>query len=329
MSGNDTLNCIRYSIADIPNDTVVTLTKVRNYDSSQLFVTRMEDEDGNASFEFKDKQGQVILTRSILRNGAKDILDTYFLYDAFGNLVAVLPPEASAIFGMAPSSSWRSDTDHTLLRYAFLYKYNARNLQVAKKLPGCSWSFYIYDKGDRLIFSQDGNQRERGQWFFSIPDALGRVCFSGVCGNSLNALSNPLEGEIVKAEWQYGSSSAGTGLYKGYTLVGVPLTSPTLLQVNFYNDYSFLGKNGVPPETDAAAGYDQSAEAEGFSKRYASSAHGLLTGMLTAQFTGTSVSSYLYSVIYYDSYGRMARHIILRFFITNQQTLFGIFNITQ
>lgn len=105
-SDNDTLDCIYYSVNSSVNDTILTLTRVRNYASSELFVTRIEDEDSGVSFEFKDKLGQVILTRLVLHKGtSRTILDTYYVYDDFGNLVAVLPPEASAVFQAASVSS--------------------------------------------------------------------------------------------------------------------------------------------------------------------------------------------------------------------------------
>lgn len=307
--GNDTLNCIYYSVNGSANDTILTLTRVKSYASSELFVTRIEDEDGSASFDFKDKLGQVILTRSVLRKGtSKTILDTYYVYDNFGNLVAVLPPEASAVFQTASSSVWRSDTDQRLLSYAYLYCYDSRNLQIAKKLPGCNWTLYIYDRGNRLIFSQDGNMRARSEWYFSIPDAQGKDCFSGLCKNTFNIFSSPLISAVVKADWQAATSSdAGDGPYKGYYLSGVSLVSPAVLLVNYYNDYSFLGKNGVPIETDPSVSYDADAESEGFGQRYTTSAQGLLTGALTACLDNSGIPSYLYSVMYYDSYSQLVQ----------------------
>ena len=306
VAGNDTLDCVCYSVSGSVNDTILALARVKSYASSELFVTRVEDEDGNASFEFKDKLGQVILTRGVLRKGtSKTILDTYYVYDDLGNLVAVLPPEAFDAFRASSSSGWRSDTDETLARYAFLYKYNSRNLQVAKKLPGCDWTLYVYDKGDRLVFSQDGNMRARGEWFFSIPDAFGKECFSGLCKNTFNVFSSPLASAVVRADWYLDSSSAaGSGPYKGYYLSGVSLVSPTVLLVNYYNDYSFLGKNDIPAESDPSVSYDTDAESDGFGKRYTASARGLLTGMLTAGLDDSATPSYFYTVMYYDSDGR-------------------------
>lgn len=97
----------------------------------------------------------------------------------------------------------------------------------------------------------------------------------------------------------------GSGPYKGYYLSGVSLVSPTVLLVNYYNNDSFLGKNGVPLETDPSVSYDTAAESEGFGQRYTASAQGLLTGMQTARLDDSATPFYDYSVLYYDSYGRL------------------------
>lgn len=307
IAGNDTLNCICYAMSGAANDTILTLTRVKNYASSVLFVTRTNDEDGNTVFEFKDKLEQVVLTRQIQRDGnSKEIYDTYYIYDDFGNRVAVLPPKASDAFRASSSTSWNSNTNQTLQQYAFLYKFDSRHRQTAKKLPSCSWTLYVYDKGDRLIFSQDGNQRKRNEWAFSIPDALGRECFSGICKNLINPFADPLAGAVVEAAWRSDAATTiGTGSHKGYYLSGLSLVSPVILHVNYYDDYSFMGKNSIPNSTDVNVQYDSTTEAEGFGKRYVVSAKGLLTGTLTALLDNSAASTYLYSVMYYDCHGRL------------------------
>ena len=93
--GNDTLNCIRFSVV-LSNDTTVILQNLNAYASHELFVSRLEDEDGNTSFEFKNKLEQTLLVRQVLKDEEKyTICDTYYIYDDFGNLAVVLQPKAS------------------------------------------------------------------------------------------------------------------------------------------------------------------------------------------------------------------------------------------
>ncbi|MDD3211172.1 MULTISPECIES: RHS repeat domain-containing protein [Bacteroides] len=168
-----------------------------------------------------------------------------------------------------------------------------------KRLPGCDWTYYVYDTGDRLIFAQDGEQRARGEWSFTVPDVFGRVSVSGTCKNTLNALSatSPLNGIVVKA-----TRDNVTGTYKGYALSGITLVNPTVLNVSYYDDYAFMGTNGIPASTDANFKYDAET---GYDTRYTASTKTFLTGTLTAKLEGSSTPSYLCSVMYYDNRGRV------------------------
>lgn len=122
----------------------------------------------------------------------------------------------------------------------------------------------------------------------------------------MNPFSAPLHSVVVKAEWNSSADSAGLGLYKGYFLSGLSLEEVVILNVTYYDNYSFLGKNDFPPSTDIRVAYEQDAEIAGFGKRYIDSTKGLVTGILTAQLAGdTPISSYLYSVMYYDNRSRV------------------------
>ncbi len=293
ISGNDTLNCIYYKVTESSADTIVSIMRSGNYETSQLYVTRTTDEDGNTSFEFKDKQDQVVLTRQIVRNGSTKIMyDTYYIYDDFGNLAAVLPPLASD--AMKSAASWSNVNSTALRDYAYLYIYDGLKRCKAKRLPGTSWSYYIYDRGDRLIFSQNGEQRKSGEWSFTLPDVFGRTCVSGICMNSLNALSNTpsLYGAAVNV-----TRDNTTGTYKGYSLSGITLTSPKVLSVNYYDDYAFMGTNGIPSPNDENFRYEAISD---FGYRYDASSKTLLTGTLIAQLDESTTPTYLCSVMYYD-----------------------------
>ena len=263
-----------------------------NYPASQLYVTKLTDEDGNISYEFKDKLGRVLLTRQMEGSIAHD---TYYVYDSFNNLRAVLPPLAAD--AMTAAGTWQ-ETHSTITAYAYLYKYDNRNRCIAKKLPGADWVYYVYDNADRVIFTQDGEMRDQGKWMFSIPDVFGRVVLTGTCTNSMTYTATPLGTNVVKA-----TRSNSTNTYKGYTLAGVSLSSATVLSANYYDDYAFMGTNSIPAATDANFAYESLS---GYGTRYTGGYKGLLTGTMTAQMNASGITaSFLYSVMYYDERGRV------------------------
>ena len=150
-------NCIRYSVssADAPVNN-------GNYAKGTLRVTKAADEDRKAVYTFTDKQGQILLER---RTDSLEVLDTYYVYDDYGCLRFVLQPEYQ--------------TTANLDLFAFQYKYDDHNNCIWKKLPGVQYVTYEYDSADRLIFSQDGNQRASGKWTFYVYDSLSRLTQQG------------------------------------------------------------------------------------------------------------------------------------------------------
>lgn len=302
VSGVDTLNVIYYTVADV-RDSGMRIKNTSSYATAQLSATRVEDEDGSVLLEFKNKLGQLVLTRQVqYSETGKELYDTYYVYDNFGNLRVVIPPEAAG--GLLSNSSGWTDADINVDNYCFLYKYDYRNRCVAKKMPGCDWVYFIYDKADRLIFSQDGEQRVNGEWTFSIPDALGRIVLSGKCNNSLDYTANPLAANVVET-----NRSDITNIYKGYAPpTGISLVTPEVLSVNYYDDYTFLGNNGIPniSETQYSVVSDYGICYGDHQLVNKCKNKGLLTGVLTAQITPSGTSTiYLYSVMYYDFYGRL------------------------
>lgn len=296
VSGNTELNCvdIRLDRTVANTDTLVSFVLERNFPTGSLEVVRMTDEDGNAVFEFKNRFGQTVLHRQIDDSGA---YDTYYLYDEWGNLHAVLPPVLSD-FMRYPGSRWSNAADEEIRQYAYLYKYDARFRMIAKRLPGQGWIRYVYDKSDHPVLTQDCKQRKRGEWTFSVTDRLGRVCLTGICRNHF-ALSQSSLDTVVNAV-----RDDLSGLYKGYSISGILLMNAEVLKVNYYDDYNFMGKNGFPSSSDADYGYEPLS---GYGERRQNGAASLLTGTLTAHrdSSGVETLEYLPSVMYYDYRGRM------------------------
>ncbi|MDR0893591.1 MAG: DUF6443 domain-containing protein [Mediterranea sp.] len=306
--GNDTLNCILYEPLAVAaaTDTLVTITNAGNYATAQLFVTRTEDEDGNASLEFKDKQGKVVLIRQIndKEDGTKETFDTYYIYDLYGNKVAVLPPEASD--RLKATGTWTNANSAVLRDYAFLYLYDGRNRNIAKRQPGQQWTYYVYDTADHLVFTQTGNLRAQGKWMFTLQDAFDRDCLTGLCSNPLNPFAAAPLASVVK------TTRSASGTFHGYTLSGVTLSNPVLLDAKYYDDYAFIGANGFP--ASSAFAYDSSLETDGFGQRYTASSKTMLTGEKIARLdNGSTPTVYDYTVNYYDY-----RHRLIQTKSTNQ-----------
>jgi hypothetical protein len=133
----------------------------------------------------------------------------------------------------------------------------------------------------------------------SHAQVVDKTISSGTCKNILNALSatSPLNGIVVKA-----TRDNVTGTDKGYFLSGITLVSSTVLNVSYYDDYAFMGTNGIPASTDANFKYDAET---GYDTRYTASAKTFLTGALTAKLEGSSTPSYLCGVMYFDHAGRL------------------------
>ena len=151
----------------VPNTLRNGLTINGCYAVGQLFKERATDEDGGITETFRDKQKRTILTRS---SDGTTILDTYYIYDDTGNLCYVLPPAFSVSLG---NTTELMDGADAVTQFAYIYKYDARNRMVSKKLPGAEPVYLVYDKGNRLVLLQDGNLRERNRWVYNVYDNFG------------------------------------------------------------------------------------------------------------------------------------------------------------
>lgn len=301
VAGNDTLNCVRYYGGCIGADTTAVVKHNGNYATGSLDVVRVEDEDGNAVMQFKNRFGQTVLNRQIGRdaNGRLALHDTYYIYDEWGNLHVVLPPQA--VESMKSSGGhWTTDFHPILHAYVYFYKYDDRFRVIAKKLPGQGWIRYVYDKADHPVFTQDDEQRRRGEWSFSIADGLGRICLTGICKNKFELSQNSLDTAVNATR------NDSTGTYKGYSVLGIPLVDAKVMTVNYYDDYTFMGTDGFPSAMDTKYEY---TPLSGYGERYVKGAQSLLTGMLTAYCSTIPQDTlqYIPSVMYYDYRGRMVQ----------------------
>ena len=201
------------------------------YPAGQLSVTEATDEDGKKILTYTDKSGQIVMER---RGGN---CDTYYVYDDLGQLIYVLPPNASD--ALNTDGSWNR-THSVLALYGYIYTYDARGNCTNKKLPGIDEIKMIYDKGDRLAMSQNGNQRKKDQWTVYKYDCFDRLLFSYIIssGNIEFQQATLQCRNILFNESPDLSPGSWRGI--GYTNNIFSQDEVQLLTVYYYDDYGFL-----------------------------------------------------------------------------------------
>ncbi len=261
-----------------------------DYSNSSCLVESEQDEDSCRTDTYKDLDGRL---KAVRQMHGTEVHETVYGYDHMDNLRFVLPPEAVAYYKNNQTVGVSSQ-DAVMPKYGYEYRYDARHQCIYKKLPGCEPVYYIYDKAGRLILSQDGVQRAGGKWSFTIPDVFGRTVLTGECQYSGDYSTEPLFNTVVTA-----SRTSVGGTY-GYTVTGLQPGNAVVHTVSYYDDYSFIGTNNIPSSLSYASPPVNDCGTQGLS-----SPKGLLTGTVTARLTGTGVSGYDYSALYYDCRARV------------------------
>jgi len=282
-----------------------------NYSAGKLYRTTTRDEntvnttDRSGSVdEYKDFDGRVVLKR-VWENESK-ALNTYYVYDDFGDLRYVIPP---AVTGTSVSELSTDATFANFDNYVYAFKYDGRRRVIKKKIPGKGWEYLVYNRNDQVVFTRDSEQLKREEWSFTKYDAFGRVVMTGVerghVGDNHDYLQQALS-DFTGPMWEDRGSAI-----EGYTNNTIPQNTDnmTILQVNYYDDYLFTGATTLP-----AIGITKSP-------------------MIKSLQTGTKVyrtdgSQPLLTVMYYDDYGRVIQrasknHLDGTDYVTNTYTFPG------
>jgi hypothetical protein len=226
------------------------------YKVNELFKAIIKDEnwvpgDGNlhTTEEFKDKQGQVVLKRSYVKNdlGSVVAIETYYVYDDFGLLRYVIPPKALA------SITFPADRNNTVIKsLCYYYEYDSRKRMIIKQLPGAEAVYMVYDKRDRLVATQDGNLRNHKNaanqpdplWMFTKYDCFNRPVITGTftpLQTNRNDLQTAVDSFYAPSEILLYTERGDVATYPtGYkTGQSYPenITETDLLTITYYDNY--------------------------------------------------------------------------------------------
>ena len=239
----------------------------------------------NVSYTFTDEMGHVVLTRQMK---GSETHDTYYVYDDKSNLCFVLQP-------MYQSSA-------NLDQYAFQYKYDGRNRCIWKKLPGAGYMEMVYDNADRLVFSQDGNQRAltSGNWTYYKYDGLNRLTEQGTCTNKVTTSGTNVlvqhfyDSYAFRSQAGFNNSNfpddaSGNGKGALTASVATVLGSSNKIYTAYY--YDIKGRVVKTVQSNPLGGYDVAATVYTFTNKPATVTH---THTASGKTTRTEVYTYSY-----------------------------------
>jgi len=277
------------------------------YDAGSLVVIVVTDENQNNTLEYIDKRGRVVLKESILGSFTK--VRTYYIYDDHDNLVYVISPEGSDI-----ADGWTATTQSTqdfLDKYCYCYDYDARNLLFSKKLPGKEYEEILYDDMDRVILTNDGNLRAQGKWNFIHYDNLSRPVKTGLLHPDIIDMGSQTIQEYIHSSLDMASNSNFDYFDEvsplnpmGYTNSMVDYLPGVFDTHTFtwYDNYDFI------PAEMITDGYGQYVQVEAvFDPDDWEYNTGRITG--TAVKVLDNSNTYLYTINYYDKFGRVIQSV--------------------
>ena len=268
---------------------------------------------------------------------------TYYVYDGYGNLRFIIPPEASANLSannqngqdpiayvdspvtlppknsnnyvynspgsitLAPGFQHNAATDgnfsikigipaYALENYIYQFHYDEEpKADQAKRPRERIGFFYVYDKWDRLVMSQDGLQRSKPtrEWTFVKYDRLNRAVMTGIFKS--NASHNAMINIVKASNNRYESTVNSATGYSLTTSYPTAITVNDLLTVNHFDSYSFKNNAAWDAENPETA-YNFN-NPPGYNNVLQTTVKGLSTG---AKVKVLGTSDWLNSVVYYD-----------------------------
>jgi hypothetical protein len=288
------------------------------FSSAQLHINTTVDEHGNQVRQYSNKQGQVVLKKVQASTSGTSNLNsvdywalTYYLYDDFGNLRYVFPPELSKKIHQGDATGDNPNPDD-LTNWAFQYKYDGRNRMVEKQVPGAGAVYMVYDDRDRLVLTQDAIQRSN-RWTFTKYDALNRPVLTGIyfntstLGNMQLAVNNYYANLTASQAWYETYTGSGVHGYNNFSFPQVT-NQHDYLTVTYYDNYTFRSQwNGSYSYFDE----DLSESVNGLEYNQPANENlsvvGQITGFKIKVLDGGITGGYtwLKSVNYYDEKYRM------------------------
>lgn len=148
------------------------------YPAGTLQATTTTDEQGLVTTVYTNREGLKILTRVFTSQSSSGYSETYYVYDTKNRLRYTLTPEFIKLYPTNASSVTLNTAD--LDNWCYQLNYDSQDRVTQSKGPGADWAYYVYDLRDRVVLTQDGNQRQSNTWMYTKYDGLNRPVSKGI-----------------------------------------------------------------------------------------------------------------------------------------------------
>ncbi|MCE8494999.1 RHS repeat domain-containing protein, partial [Bacteroides uniformis] len=174
---------------------------------------------------------------------------------------------------------------------------------IWKKLPGAGYMEMVYDNADRLVFSQDGNQRAltSGNWTYYKYDGLNRLTEQGTCTNKVTTSGTNVlvqhfyDSYAFRSQAGFNNSNfpddaSGNGKGALTASVATVLGSSNKIYTAYY--YDIKGRVAKTVQSNLLGGYDVTATIYTFTDKPATVTH---THTASGKPTRTEMYTYSYN----------------------------------
>lgn len=256
-----------------------------NYGAGQVQIMQVTSEQGVVSQTCTDNRGLTVAERTLK---GSTWVTTYYVYDDFGQLRFIIPPKISTV---------SSPTSAQVAGLMFSYIYDGRGRLTYERGPGQDWTYYCYDKWDRVVLSQDPAMRITGtnNWTFYKYDINNRLIMTG--RETISTNPDTWWSGTAKNSTAARYETRNTGSSHGYsTSSSLPTSINEVYTITYYDDYVFIGSSGWDAE-----GIGFTFNADGFGLVQQTLVKGLTTG---SKVLNLATNTWLNTVVYYDKYYR-------------------------
>ena len=199
-----------------------------------------------------------------------------------------------------------------LNRFAFRYHYDERQRMVEKQVPGGGVTYMVYDKWDRLVLTQDAEQRKTDTWLYTKYDVLHRPVVTGLWTDSQDRERIQLQADALNHTHWY--ESRDEGALHGYTLTNTfpdtDVDPKEALTVSYYDDYFFKALAAFEVEDNFYAYTQPEVINEEGEEIFVEKEFIRLKGLVTGSRTRVlGESQWINTVSYYDDKYRLIQSI--------------------